>query len=190
MFTSLLPSLRSSLLRRPGLALGLAALGGLALAGCASGDVVMLAEIAGGEKIRVPMGRGGPVMTNEAGIQISSATFTLNADKKIVHVFEFTDSRRRALRQVRVEDVSDAAPALFVEETEPKLSDAGQWRRETEPIDLSDPRLGWMATISNSVRVFRFTLAFSDGQTVVLHQGALFPAPIKAAVRQTLGQNY
>ncbi len=158
--------------------------------GCASGDVSMLAPIAGGQKIRVALTRNGAELVNEGGVQINSATFSLNADKKIVYAFEFTDSRKRALRTVRVEDVSDAAPTPLVESAQPTLSATGQWRGESEPLGLSDRRLSWMATIPNSVRVYRFTLSFAEGQTLVIHQGTLFPAQMKSAVRQTLGQNY
>ena len=160
--------------------------------GCAAGggDFAMMATISGGQKIRVPIGRGGAELTNEGGVQINSATFSVNADKKIVYVFEFTDSRKRPLRNVRVEDVSDQAPILFVESAQPTLSATGQWHGESEPLTLSDPRLGWMAAISNSLRVFRFTLTLADGQTLVIHQGSLFPAPLKSAVRQRLVQYY
>jgi len=167
-----------------------AALWGLGLGGCATGDVAMLATIAGGEKIRVPLAKGGAVPTNEGGVQIDTANFTLNPDKKIVYVFKFTDSRRRALRSVRVDDVSDTAVAKLVDDAQPQLSPAGQWHRETEALEMSDPRLEWLGTISNSLRVFRFTLTLADGQTLVLHQGALYPAALKAAVRQALGQKY
>ena len=150
----------------------------------------MLATVAGGEKVRVPLGRGGPELTNEDGVQINTASFTLNPDKKIAYVFDFTDSRSRALRSVRVEDVSDAAAVPLVDDAQPRLATAGRWHGEVQPLDLSDPRLGWIATISNSLRVFRFTLTFSDGHTLVLHQGSLYPAAVKAAVRQAFGQNY
>jgi hypothetical protein len=166
--------------------------GGLSLAagGCATGDLAMMATIAGGQKIRVPISRNGVELTNEAGIQINTATFTLNADKKIVFVFEFTDSRHRAMSKVRVEDVSDQEPLPMVESDQPKLSARGQWHGESEPLALGDRRLGWMATLSNTLRVFRFTLTLADGQTLVIHQGGLFSAPMKSAVRQALGQNY
>lgn len=150
----------------------------------------MLATIAGGQKIRVPLTRGGAELVNEGGVQINAATFSLNADKKIVFVFEFTDSRKRALRSVRIDDVSDDTPALFVESAQPAPSATGQWRGESTPMGLGDRRLGWMATLPNSLRVFRFTLTFVDGQTLVIHQGSLFPAPVKSAVRQTFGENY
>ncbi len=150
----------------------------------------MLATIAGGEKIRVPLGRGGPEMTSEDGVQINTASLTLTPEKKIVYVFEFTDRRSRALSGVRVEDVSDTTAAPLVDDVQPKLSAAGRWHGEAPPLDLSDSRLGWIATISNSLRVVRFTLTFSDGHTLVLHQGGLYGAAMKAAVRQSFGQNY
>lgn len=162
----------------------------LGITGCATGDVAMLATIAGGQKIRVPLTRGGAELVNAGGVQINSATFSVNADKKIVFVFEFTDSRKRALRNVRVDDVSDHAAAPLVDSAQPTLSATGQWRGASEPLALSDHRLGWMATLPNSLRVFRFTLTFSDGQTLVLHQGSLFPSPMKSAVRQALGETY
>lgn len=174
-------------------ALLLTGLLGLALGGCATGgggDIAMLATVSGGQKIRVPLGRGGAELTNEGGVQINTASFTLNADKKIVFVFAFTDSRHRPLRSVRVEDVSDDKPALFVDASSPQVSETGQWRSESEPLALGDRRLGWLATIPNSLRVYRFTLAFADGQTVVLHQGTLYPAMLKSATRQALGENY
>ena len=162
----------------------------IGVAGCATGDVVMLATIAGGQQIRVPLGRGGPVLANEGGVQINAATFVFNKDKKILYVFAFTDSRNRALRSVRVEDVSDTAPLVLADDAQPKLSATGEWHGESTPLDSGDPRLDWFATITNSVRVFRFTLSFSDGQTLVLLQGAMYPAPLKAAVRQAYGQKY
>jgi len=164
---------------------------GFAAAGCATGgDIAMMATISGGQKIRVPLGRGGAELTSEDDVQINTARFTLNADKKIVFVFEFTDSRRRPLRSVRVEDVSDDKPAVLVDAASPQLSPAGQWHGESEPLALGDRRLTWLATISNSLRVYRFTLTFADGQTLVLHQGSLFPAMLKSATRQALGENY
>ncbi|MBI5770190.1 MAG: hypothetical protein HZA93_20610 [Verrucomicrobia bacterium] len=163
---------------------------GLWLGGCATGEVEMLATISGGKQVHVPLGRGGVAMTQEDGVQMSVATFTLTQEKKPIHIFALSDSRKRALRAIRVEDVSDDAALVLVEDTAPTLSDAGVWHRETEAIDPADPRLGWMATISNTLRVYRITVTFADGRTVELLQGALYPAGIKSAMRQALGQKY
>jgi hypothetical protein len=189
-FTAKRSALRSMPVGRAGQALVLAGLLSLGVAGCATGDVVMLATIAGGEQVRVPLGRGGPVMTNEGGVRIDAATFVFNKDKKVLYVFAFTDSRNRALRSIRVEDVSDTAPLVLLDEAQPKLSAIGEWRGESTPLESGDPRMDWFTTITNSVRVYRFTFTFADGQTLVLLQGAMFPAQVKAAVRQAYGQKY
>lgn len=160
------------------------------LAGCATGDVAMLAEIAGGQKVRVPFGKGGPEMTSEDGVTITQATFSLNADKKVFYVFSCTDSRNRALRRVQVEDVSDAAPLSLVDDAKPQPAAGGKWLGETPSLAWNDPKIMWLATISNSLRVYRFTLTFADGRTLVLLQGSFFPASLKGVVRQTMGQNY
>jgi len=164
----------------------------LAAAGCATGggDIAMMATISGGEKIRVPLTRGGAELISEGGVQINTASFTLSPEKKVLFVFEFTDTRKRPLRSVRVEDVSGDKPQVMVEDDQPKLSAAAQWHGEAPPLEWNHSRIAWLATISNSLRVYRFTLTFADGQTLVIHQGALFPAAMKSAVRQALGQNY
>jgi hypothetical protein len=150
----------------------------------------MVATVAGGEKIRVALARGATAPTTDDGVQIQVANFTVNKDKKIVYVFAFNDSRGRALRSVRVDDVSDEAAVMLVDDAQPKLEPAGTWHRETEPLEFDDAKVGWFTTISNSLRVFRFTLTFSDGRKLVLHQGMLYPAVLKESVRRTFGLNY
>jgi hypothetical protein len=162
----------------------------LGVAGCATGDISMVATIAGGEKIRVPIGPNGAVLTREGGVQINTFSFTLNPEKKFVYVFEFTVERNRPLRHVRVEDVSDESAVTLIDRADPTLSAAGRWRGESEPLSTGNGRLKWLATISNSLRVVRFTLTFADGKTQVLHQGTLFPAGLKSTARQAMGQNY
>src|SRR5690349_10223154 len=85
------------------------------LAGCASGGKLsMVATISTGEKIPVPLGPKGVEPTKQDGVQIEDAGFTLNAAKNLVYRFEFSDAKARALRSVRVEDVSDDAAVLLV----------------------------------------------------------------------------
>ena len=162
----------------------------LGVVGCATGDVSMVATISGGAKIRVPMGPNGAALTREGGVQINTAGFTLNPEKKFVYVFEFTVEGNRPLRHVRVEDVSDETAVTLVDRADPVLSPTGQWRGESEPLSTGNGRLKWLATVSNSLRVVRFTLTFADGKTQVLHQGTVFPSGLKSTVRQAMGQNY
>ena len=160
------------------------------LVGCATGTYEMLATVAGGEKIRVPLGANGAELANEGGVQIRGATFTRGPEQKILYAFAFTDSRRRGLRQVRVEDVSDDKAVLLVDDAQPKSESDGTWHGVAEPLEFKDPRMSWIMTISNTLRVFRFTLTFSDGQTLVLHQGTFYSPAMKSLVRHTYGETY
>ena len=107
---------------------------GVALAELAEGDHEWLAEHGDGafqiERDSRPMpfqAQGHHLaLTNEDGVQINSANLTLNPNKKMVYVFEFTDHRNRALRSVRVEDVSDTVAIPLVDDAEPKLAAAGR----------------------------------------------------------------
>jgi len=162
----------------------------LGLSGCATGGVSVVAAIAGGEKVRVPVGSNGAVLTREGGVQIKAASFTLTPEKKFVYVFEFTIEGNRPLRHVRVEDVSDESVTTLIDRADPALSAAGLWHGESEPLSTGNGRLKWLATVSNSLRVVRFTLTFADGKTQVLHQGTVFPSGLKSTVRQAMGQNY
>lgn len=150
----------------------------------------MVVPIAGGGTARVPLSKNGVPMTSEDGIEITAAGITINPDKKPVYTLGFKDTRHRVLRQVRVEDVSDDAAIALVDDKEPKSSAAGEWSANTDPMGATDRRLKWLETVSNSTRVFRFTLTFADGRTQTLLQGMQIGAPTKAALRGILGLNY
>jgi hypothetical protein len=162
----------------------------LGLGGCSTGDVAMMATISGGEKLRVPMGQGGIPPTVEGGVKIDVCTFIPKENKTLTYLFQFTDTKKRARRSVKVEDVSDDAPIVLVQAADPKLSATGQWHGESEPIAQGNPRIAWLVTLPNSLRVYRFTLTFADGQTLVLLQGSMFPAPMKSAARHVFGEKY
>jgi hypothetical protein len=176
-------------LRLPGMrvALGILLVG---LAGCATGSFSMVATIAGGERIAVPVGPNGAEPAHADGVQVELASFSLNAEKNFVYTFEFSDAKRRALRGVRIEDVSDTKPFALVEDAQPVVPAGGRWRGESRPLAASEPGLSWIQTISNTLRVFRLTLTFADGRTLTLHQGSLYPAGSKGPLRQALGMKY
>jgi len=171
---------------RPLIAFTLATL----VAACASsGSLSMLATIAGGEKIAVPLGPRGVEPSKKDDIQIEFSGCALNREKKLVYGFEFSDARGRALRHVRVEDVSDDAPVLLLDDAQPAL-ERNRWRGTSRLFEPEDPALAWVATITNSLRVFRFTITQADGREIVLHQGAMYPNGMKSGIRQAWGQNY
>lgn len=150
----------------------------------------MVATIAGGERISVPLGPSGAEPASADGVQVVLASCNLDAEKHIVYSFEFSDARQRGLRSVRVEDVSDAAPFPLVEDVKPAVAAGGRWRGESRPLTASEPGVDWIRTISNTLRVFRLTLTFADGKTLTLHQGSFYPAGAKVALREALGMKY
>ncbi|MEO5958585.1 MAG: hypothetical protein ABIZ49_08190 [Opitutaceae bacterium] len=160
------------------------------LAGCATGDVALLVPVVGGEKVRVPVARGGAQPTEIGGFEVKPPRFAPNDDKtRLIYSFEVSNRKRQALRSIRVEDVSDTKPHLLLEDAMPTLAD-GVWRGVSRPLAPSDEGLKWIYSIDNSARVFRFTIVTEDGRSVVANQGTLFPNVLKAAVRQTFGEKY
>jgi hypothetical protein len=169
----------------------LLALLALGVAGCATGDVAMLVTIASGEKVRVPMGRKGVEPTSADGVEIQPVRFDLDKEKfHLIYSFGFSDAKHRALRSVRVQDVTDAGLAPLVEQADATVEANGRWSAKGRSLSMSDPALKWLLSIENSARVFQFTIVFQDGHTLVLNQGAFFPNFVKAAVRHEFGEKY
>jgi hypothetical protein len=159
------------------------------LTGCATGDVSMLATISGGERIRVPIGNTGVLPTVVDGVKSEGPVPRPDAQKKLVYYFNLSDRRARPLKSVRVEDVSDAEPILLLDDTHATWTD-GRWQGNSAPLGPEDRAMNWMTTITNTLRVFRFTVTFADGKTLTLYQGAMYPNFVKTMVRGGWGMNY
>lgn len=163
----------------------------MAVAGCATGDVAMLVTVASGEKVRVPIGRGGVAPTREDGIEIKPVRFDLDKEKiHLIYSFGFSDARRRGLRSVKVQDVTEAGLPPLVDDAQAALAADGTWSAKGRPISTSDAALKWILSIENTARVFQFTIVFEDGRSLVLNQGAFFPNFVKAAIRHEFGEKY
>jgi hypothetical protein len=170
--------------------LPLAGLFALAVAGCATGDISMLVPVAGGEKVRVPLSRTGVVPTVEDGIRIESSVLLPTPDKKQAYYdFAFSDAQARALRSVKIEDISDEAPRLLVDDTKPEPA-KGRWHAVTRPFDIREDALKWVLQLEKSARVYRFTAVFADGKKIVLNQAAIYPDPMKSIIRHLFGEKY
>ncbi len=107
-------------------------------------------------------------MTKEDGVQIDGAAFTLSPEKKIVYVFEFTDSRKRALRSVRV-DLSYTLAGLpgenrFATTTECDMQrDAdGQWH--VDFVGYPDTQPFWLLGYTQVVSSERFMVLHRPGE--------------------------
>lgn len=161
------------------------------LAGCASsGDLSLVVPTAGGGRARLPISRGGVAPSENDIVRIDAASFTLDAkSRRFAYTFAVTEKRPGVLKAIRVEDISDDKPELLLEDSAPELRD-GKWHGVCAPISADDVRLKWLSTIDNTARVYRFTFTTKDGRTHVLDQGALFPGPMKSAIRRSFGGSY
>jgi hypothetical protein len=101
----------------------------------------------------------------------------------LVYAFMFVLKKSIKVTRVRVEDVSDKAPALLAGDTTPKIS-GGQWRGKTSARPLTPDNYPWMFDTSDSRRSFRVTVSTLDNGDIVLVQPAKFYAPVKKLMIQ------
>lgn len=167
------------------------ALIGTAMAGggCASGGYTYVARISTGERLEFPLEKGMPPLAKAGDIEVTGAAAlpTKNADERTLsYAFGFKIGSGVAPKSVVIEDVTDAAPVLVVEDLSPQL-EGTQWRHIKGPLDGNAPELAWLGHLGDTMRVYRFTITKADGKKVVLHQGWMVPGWMKAAMRAALG---
>lgn len=174
---------------RPLLALLLAS--SLFAAGCvSSGDVYVMVPIVGGEKLRVPLSQAAPSAKSD-DFEVGGANFEPAGPGQ--QALTFTGKLKllkpATLRRVTIEDVAGEKPVLVVDDPSPQPEGA-VWKGLATPLTLSDPRLTWLPSLENSIRVYRFTIETADGRKTVLNQPAMFPAIVKVQIRASLGLTY
>jgi hypothetical protein len=161
------------------------------LSGCLSKEFTYTTTVAGGEELKFTLGQGGPTHARAGGFEVLDAALSTDfPGKKIFYKFSFSDSARgRGLQTIGVEDVTDATAVLLHEDAQPKLVDR-TWEWKSPPLALDDPSLKWLSFVSDSMRVYRFTLTFDDGHKVVLNQLTMMPGWVKTRIREMFGEKY
>lgn len=157
--------------------------------GCASKEFSYLATVSGGEQMKFTFAKGAPVHAKSDGFEIQEASIRPDMQaKKVFYGFSMSDSANgKSLQSVRVEDVSDAAPVLLLEDAQPTVTNR-QWSGTSRAFSGDDSALDWISYVNNSVRIYRFTLTMKDGRTVVLHQPSVVPGWMKASMRELVGR--
>ncbi|MEO7414627.1 MAG: hypothetical protein ABIZ81_14855 [Opitutaceae bacterium] len=159
--------------------------------GCVTKEFSYVAVVSGGEQIKFTFSGGGPVHAKAEGIEILNASILPDFEaKKVFYGFQFSDaSAGKNLQSVRVEDVSDPLPFLLFEDLAPKLTNR-IWDAKTREFAADDPSLKWVSYVSESVRIYRFTVTMNDGRKVILHQPSVVPGWVKMAIRTMFGEKY
>jgi len=159
--------------------------------GCVSKEFTYTATVAGGEELKFAVTNGGPAHARADGFEVLDAGLLPDFPAKSVYYnFRLSDAADgKSLRAIRVEDVTDATAEQVFEDLQPKLVKR-VWTGKSGALSADDPSLKWISYVSDSTRIYRFTLTLADGRKVVLHQLAMTPSWIKTKIREMFGQKY
>jgi hypothetical protein len=155
------------------------------LTGCASSPSRLSVPIAGGQTVQLErQGTGFKHAENDRVIITEASLEAVNLDGKnyLRWNFVITPKQTTTLNLIRIEDVSDSAPLIMVNDVAPQL-DAGKWTETAGLMDVSGPSVRWLFQANDSVRVFRITINEMDGQSAVLYQGVQYTPASKEAIR-------
>ena len=93
------------------------------------------------------------------------------------------------LRSIRIEDVTEGAPVLLVNDQAPQQVQGGAWTGYTGAIEPSASALPWLFDNTPARRTFRFTVTDLNGQDSVLEQTVTYPVKTKKDLVKWYGFN-
>ncbi len=161
------------------------------LAGCVApgmGGVSVNVPTAGGATTRVEFDSKGVVHASNRDVAIEGVTLLPDGKAKTVRYgMSFRAERPLQLRRVTVEDISDDVPATLLVDEHPVIDAQHRWKRLAPPFAPDENNLRFLFQLENSVRIYRFTIETADGRTIILEDGANFPAMAKRYFRFTFG---
>ena len=155
------------------------------LAGCASSSPRLSVPIAGGQTLPLQRQGTGFKQAENERITITDASLqavNLNGNSYVRWNFGIGPKQATALSLVRIEDVTDAAPLLLVNDLAPQL-DAGKWTENAGLMEPTSASVRWLFERKETVRIFRFTISEPDGQSYVLYQPVKYSPASKEAIR-------
>ena len=151
------------------------------LAGCASSSSRLSIPIAGGQSVSLDRQGAGfkpaendRIVISDAGLQ----TVNLGRNYYVRWTFSIRPKQALVLSTIRIEDVTDPAPLLLVNDVAPQ-QDGGKWTENAGFMELSSTSVRWLSEPKQTVRVFRFTINEPDGRSYVLYQGVLQYSPAR-----------
>ncbi|MBV8175015.1 MAG: hypothetical protein JO207_08070 [Verrucomicrobia bacterium] len=157
----------------------------LLCSGCASSPPQVSIPIAGGQTVSLARQGSGFKQAENDRLAISGAglqTVNLNGNNYFRWAFSIRPKQAAELSMIRIEDVTDPAPLLLVNDVAPQ-QDGGKWTENAGLMELSSTNAGWLSEPNRTVRVFRFTFNEPEGRSYVLYQGVLYSPAAKEAIR-------
>jgi hypothetical protein len=157
----------------------------LFFSGCTSSSPRESIPIAGGQSVRLDrQGQGFKPAENDRVVITDTGLQTVNLDGNyyVRWSFSIRPKQAAALGAIRIEDVSDSAPLLLVNDVAPQQN-GGKWTENAGLMEVSSTSNRWLFEPNPTVRVFRFTINEVDGRSYVLYQGVLYSPASKDAIR-------
>ena len=174
------------------LALSLLVMPLLFCSGCASSSSRLLIPIAGGQLVSLDrQGPGFKPAENDRVVVTGAGLQTVNSDGNYYVRWSFSIRPKQTveLSAIRIEDVTDSAPLLLVNDVAPQQG-GGKWTESAGLMELSSTTVRWLSEPNQTVRVFRFTINEVDGRSYVLYQGVLYSPAAKGAIRAMVGHHF
>jgi hypothetical protein len=174
------------------LALSLLVMPLLFCSGCASSSSRLLIPIAGGQSVSLDrQGPGFKPAENDRVVVTGAGLQTVNSDGNYYVRWSFSIRPKQTveLSAIRIEDVTESAPLLLVNDVAPQQQDGGKWTENAGLMELSSTTVRWLSEPNQTVRVFRFTINEVDGRSYVLYQGVLYSPAAKDAIRAMVGHH-
>jgi hypothetical protein len=153
--------------------------------GCASSPRQVSVPITGGQTVNLERQGPGFKQAENDRVKISSAglqAVNLNGNMYVRWAFSIRPKQARELSTIRVEDVTDPAPLLLINDVAPQ-PDGGQWTENGGLMELSSTNAHWLSKPNETVRIFRFTFNEPDGRSYLLYQGVRYSPAAKEAFR-------
>lgn len=146
-------------------------------------------SISGGESVPIFFDSHGIVHAENDDVYIASAALMpkLNEGKKVTYQFAFQEKHHAVPRSVKVEDVTDDQAVTWVDDPHPTLDAKGNWEQILPAFEPDRSKVQWLYELETSIRVYRFTIVTADGRTLVMYEGANYPAYVKKFFRIQLG---
>jgi len=144
---------------------------------------------ADGAQIEVPLSREA-VVVDDGAVGVKSFRFepvAVEGGKGLAFGFELEFHPGVKPVSIVVDDVSDQPILSVYADNAPAFAKKDIWRALSPPHGAADPLVGWLSTLDNTVKVYRFTVKLSDGTTHVLRYPIFAPAQMKAIMRANLG---
>ena len=140
-------------------------------------------KIAGGDKVKLPVTKAGPIPAENERIKIEVAAFDIAMRSKpqiLTWRFGLLSKVAQKIEKITVEQVYEVdQPRLMLEVSDPELK-GNTWYGITKAEDITKQANPWLHSIFSTTFVYRFTINIEGEPPMVLYQPATFPGSIKA----------